>query len=558
MSKQKKRKAPAAARSKKKAVGKDSTGFKLPAFGQNAALLILALTLLFVLFVRVNLLDIPIERDEGGFAYIGKMAMEGQLLYTELHDIKLPGLYYTYGIFMKIFGYSPTGVHTMLLIFNLGTIALLFFFIRSFFDGLTAAIAAATFGIMSLSPNVLGFAAHATQLLLLPGFAGLWLLIRALKSEKIAWFFLAGLLFGYAFTIKQQALYFMLLGGIYLLYDRMASRPINWKKIIPEMGALVLGSVLPYVLVVLYMMTQGRFADLWFWTFEYPKAEGMGKTMDESWFLLNLMSGIVLKGQAGLWILAGLGLVSTFFTDWNRMQKFLAIALPFFMFGGVATGFHFYPHYFVMVLPAIALLNGLFIRNTGKLLEKKNLGLLAVLPVLLFVFAWSQIIQNRTDYFFNPNHDQIIQRAYSGNPFLEARVVGEHLKSISNPEDKVAVFGSEPELLMYADRQSVGGHLFIYPLSDGRYYSEGLQAQMMEAIQTEKPRFAVYANYRTSWLPKDPDAKFYKKMDAELKANYQVIGVADSSEPETIYRFGDQLKEFKPGNERLLWLFQRR
>ena len=49
----------------------------------------------FLLFVRVNLLDIPLERDEGGFAYVGEMALRGKLLYTELHDIKLPGLYYT-------------------------------------------------------------------------------------------------------------------------------------------------------------------------------------------------------------------------------------------------------------------------------------------------------------------------------------------------------------------------------------------------------------------------------------------------------------------------------
>ncbi|MEM8908702.1 MAG: hypothetical protein AAGD05_12710, partial [Bacteroidota bacterium] len=366
------------------------------------------------------------------------------------------------------------------------------------------------------------------------------------------------LLFGYAFTIKQQAVYFMLLGGLYLLFDRWEQKPRNWKRVGAEVSVLVAGSVLPYVLIVGYMATQGRFADLWFWTFEYPKAEGVDKTLAQSLELLQMMSRMVFRGQSWLWILAGLGLLTTVLAQWNRRQKFLAVALPVFMFGGVATGFHFYPHYFVLLLPAVALLNGLLIRNVGNWLTQRNLGLLQGLPVLLFVFAWGQIIQQRPEYFFNPNPDQLIQQIYFGNPFVEAKVIGEHLRSISNPEDKVAVFGSEPELLIYADREAVGGHLFIYPLTDGRYYSEKLQQQMIQAIQTEQPRFAVYANYRNSWLPRDPDAKFYKLMDAELKANYQVIGVADSSEPETLYRFGDQLRNFKPGNERLLWLFERK
>jgi len=557
MSKQKKKKTTTTTKSVSKKKKKKS-GFKWPVFSQTAAYIVLGLTLLFVLFVRINLLDIPIERDEGGFAYIGKMMFEGKLLYTDLHDIKLPGLYITYGLIVKLFGFTPTGVHLGLLLFNVATILLLFFFIREIFDHLTAAITAATFAILSLSPNVLGFAGHATQLLLLPGFAGMWLLIKGLKQEKKMWLFLAGLLFGYAFTIKQQSLYFMLLGGIYLLFDRYGEKPMNWKKVIPEMSLLIAGSVLPYLLVVIYMAIQGRFSDLWFWTFEYPKAEGAGKTMDQSLFFLKFMSGIVLKGQTWLWILAGLGMITTFFSDLNRTQKFLAISLPFFMFGGVATGFHFYPHYFVMMLPAVALLTGLLIRNVNQLLAKKNLSILAVVPVLLFFFSWTEIIQNRPNYFFNPDNEQIIKRSYSGNPFLEAKVIGEYIQSISQPEDKIVVFGSEPEFLMYANREAVGGHLFIYPLTDGRYYSEKLQDEMMARIQKEKPKYAVFASYGPSWLAKN--SQFHEKMMTELRTNYlpTPVALADSSEPEPVYRLGDEVLNFKPGNEKILWVYQRR
>ena len=120
------------------------------------------------------------------------------------------------------------------------------------------------------------------------------------------------------------------------------------------------------------------------------------------------------------------------------------------------------------------------------------------------------------------------------------------------------VFGSEPEFLMYANREAVGGHLFIYPLTDGRYYSERLQDEMISRIQKEKPKYAVFASYGPSWLAKD--SKFHEKMMNELRTNYlpTPVALADSSEPEPVYRLGNEVLNFTPGNEKILWVYQRR
>ena len=166
----------------------------IPQLNDKMAFIIFGLVLLLLLLVRLNLLDIPLERDEGGFAYIGEMALRGKLLYTELHDIKLPGLYYTYGTITKLFGYSPRGIHAGLLLFNFCMTGFLFFFIKKLYDNLTAVVAVATFALMSVSPNVLGFATHATQLLILPGFLGIGLLIKGLDNDKKLWIFFGGVL----------------------------------------------------------------------------------------------------------------------------------------------------------------------------------------------------------------------------------------------------------------------------------------------------------------------------------------------------------------------------
>ena len=68
----------------------------------------MALTVLFVLFVRVRLRDMPIERDEGEYAYAGQLILQGVPPYKEAYNMKLPGTYAAYAAIMAVFGTSTT------------------------------------------------------------------------------------------------------------------------------------------------------------------------------------------------------------------------------------------------------------------------------------------------------------------------------------------------------------------------------------------------------------------------------------------------------------------
>lgn len=45
----------------------------------------------FVVYVRVRLLNLPLERDEGEYAYAGQLILEGVPPYKEAWNMKLPG-----------------------------------------------------------------------------------------------------------------------------------------------------------------------------------------------------------------------------------------------------------------------------------------------------------------------------------------------------------------------------------------------------------------------------------------------------------------------------------
>lgn len=484
--------------------------------------------ILFVLMVRFKLLSVPFERDEGGFAYIAYQMLEGKSLYLDLYEIKPPLLYIIYAFFISLFGHSIEGVHFGLLLFDVAYIITLFAFAKYFFDKTIAVVAAFAFAILSLSPNLLGFAAHATHFAILPGLIGLFLLIKAIDNKQRRLFLFAGLACGLAFLVKQQAIHFMLFAGFYVIFEFVRQKPVDWKEWFISEALLVIGSVTPYLLVVLYMLVRGRFDDFWFYTVTWPTEFATSSQTGANYEIFKLQINRVIPNQEWLWYLGLGGVVSMFLVPIENRWRVFTLLFTLFMSFAVATGFHFYAHYFVVFIPALALLNGLFVRNIGVFINnilKVKWGI--IVPLLFFVFAWTQIIRVDSTYFFQSDEDKILRNAYGTNPFPESKIIGDYLESISNPEDQVVIACSEPQIGFYAKRQSVSGQAFCYPLADNGAYMTKLQDEFINDIETQKPRFSVYTWMNTSWLNRDPTGRIFKFIEEYHQKYYNLIGVAE-------------------------------
>ena len=88
--------------------------------------LFLVLIILFVVFVRIRLLEIPLERDEGEYAYMGQLILQGIPPYGEAYNMKFPGTYLMYAVIMAIFGQTIEGIHIGLIIVNCAAIVLMY------------------------------------------------------------------------------------------------------------------------------------------------------------------------------------------------------------------------------------------------------------------------------------------------------------------------------------------------------------------------------------------------------------------------------------------------
>src|SRR5262245_11902256 len=130
-----------------------------------------------VLAIRIRLLEIPLERDEGEYAYAGQLILQGIPPYKLAYNMKFPGTYAAYAALMSIFGQTVSGIHLGLLLVNAATVALVFFLGRRLINETAGFVAAASYALLSVSPTVLGFAAHATHFVMLPVLGGMLLLM---------------------------------------------------------------------------------------------------------------------------------------------------------------------------------------------------------------------------------------------------------------------------------------------------------------------------------------------------------------------------------------------
>ena len=182
-----------------------------------------AIVFTLVIAIRIRLLGIPLERDEGEYAYAGQLILQGIPPYKLVYNMKFPGTYAAYALIMSIFGQTIIGIHLGLLLINTATIVLIFFLGRRLVNSTAGLAAAISYAVLSVSPSVLGFAGHATHFVLLPVLAGTLLLLTTTDRQVSGRLFASGLLFGCGLLMKQPAVFFALFGGIYVCLQRFSS-----------------------------------------------------------------------------------------------------------------------------------------------------------------------------------------------------------------------------------------------------------------------------------------------------------------------------------------------
>ncbi len=461
---------------------------------------LLLLALLFVVFVRVRLLATPLERDEGEFAYAGQLMLQGIPPYQLFYNMKFPGIYAAYAVFLFLFGQSDSGIHFGLLLVNVAGILLLYRLARRFLDVPGAVAAAASYAFLSTSPVVQGMEAHATHFVVAAALAGLLLLLRGEDSGKPVLFFCSGLLFGIACLMKQPGAMFGLF-GFCLLVARGAQERKQWRIHCRRIALFSTGLAVPLALTAAILWQAGVFERFWFWTIVYARVHATAFGWSTGRLQLAFFFHSFPFTADGLfWITAVLGLASFALVKSEWRRKFWLAGFLIFSVVAVSLSNFFFAHYFVMLLPALCLFAGQAVSAAMQWARvRKPDKAWAALPAGLFIFMWTLAVFHHRAMFFVLNPGQVCKKVYPGNPFVECRQIGRHLREHLAPDARIAVLGSEPELLFYARRHSATGYIYMYDFFAPQPYAGEMQREMIAQIEDARPEYLVFVKLPPSW-----------------------------------------------------------
>ncbi len=587
---------------------------------RHRAWLLVGLTILFVVVVRVRLREVPLERDEGEYAYAGQLMLQGVPPYREMYVMKLPGTYAAYALIMAVFGQTATSIHLGLAVVNVASVVLMFLLGRRLLGEAAGVTAAVAFALLSLSPSVLGLAAHATHFVVLAALGGILLLLRACdeaqgpKSKAQSqgtgdgWqvasgrgqetgdrtpitdhrllntdyltpgVFFSGLLFGLAFLMKQHGLFFGVFGAVYLLRVRVGewltaagvktrqprirnprertgfgfaspASHAGWVRLIRDLVLFAVGWLLPYGVTCLVLWGAGAFRQFLFWTISYASQYASAIPMVKGSDVLRASLNAVVGPNLLFWVLPWVGALVMWWEarlgagnpkseirnpnyeageredDRGTRQSYIAnrkseipharFFLTLLLFCSVASasvGLYFRAHYFILVLPVLALLTGVAVsRGLYLLRHDRTIELFLAVPILgLFGIAICSALIGHGAVWLTLPVDQSMRSIFGSTLFAETARVADYLKAHTAKDDRIVVLGSEPEIYFHSHRRAATGHIYTYPLMEEHRFALKMQEEMIAEIERTHPAYVVYVDDQYSWLlrPNSPPRLF--------------------------------------------------
>ena len=239
-----------------------------------------------------------------------------------------------------------------------------------------------------------------------------------------------------------------------------------------------------------------------------------------------------------LWILAGIGLLAIWSERDYRPSALFIVCFLVFSFLAVCPGFLFRSHYFIVMLPAVALLAGAAVSWIEKLVARRTSApRLAQAMALLTIFvalagtAWQQ-----RAILFELGPLEVCKTIYSSNPFVESAEIARYIAGHTEPGERIAVIGSEPQMYFYSGRHSATGYIYMYPLMEEHPFALNMQKEMINEIESARPIYLIVVATPLSWLRRDKSHDLILRwMNVYASQSFDLVGVVEFRPDGTSY-----------------------
>lgn len=529
---------------------------------EKIGLLFLIGIMFLVVLIRSKFLLIPFERDEGAYAYYGKLILEGKTPYVDFYEQKFPGVFYFYSFIVFVFGHSVKQLHMGFMFLNLASILFIYLAVKRMFSPSAGVISALTFAITSLIPNISGFTIQSEHGVAFFTCLGIFLYTKAYSTKKWYYYFAMGLAMGCAFMIKTTGIFIAFWGGVALIIDYIFNKERKFKELLVHVFQYIAGFILVIGVLFLLIYSKGSFNEMLFWTVELPKYYVNRIPLEEGLKYFGYTKDAIFQNYKLICVHALLAIVLCLIKSVSYRVKVFSITLAACSFFTIVPGYYFYGHYWLQMLPGLAFLAGLTFYCVMMIFEKTfklNYPKLKYLYVGLFVVFSLIHINKMKAYYFKPNYERILRTVYGGNPFPETMEIANYLNTQLAPNDKIAVLGSEPELFIYTDKMSATRHIFFSTVVASLPQHKKWQREYSAEIEKEKPKYFVAYNVPISILRQaDTDEYVFNWANKYITENYHLIGLVDMIEGQhATYLWREQIGNYRPVSQNVIFIYER-
>src|SRR5437762_6136494 len=389
----------------------------------------------------------PID-SEAMYSVVANEIVDGGRPYADAVERKPPLLFWTdVAIFKVACKFNLKALHIVALVCTLCSMAGLYVIGRDLFDRNTGLIAAFFYGVFQPWWTWKNLTFDAEMLMNLP-IIWAWVIALGRSSSRLRPELLAaGALLGAAFLLKQPAAIAAVPLGIYLLLPSYRiSRSLTRTNSIIQATILTTGFFAALGLVTIVLWKQGILHDAFYWTIadhDVPHVfwqKGILITLAFIGACLPLVIGAIMgcRDQSKIWV-------------GRTAERTALLGLLGASTIGAAAGARFYPHYYVQLIPPLALLAApYYARLWSRTIQPPHWLLRPTVT-----YAWLAL----TVITFSITH-------WAGlAPRRLPSEVGRYLFTHSNPEDRIFVWGQKVNIYLEAHRRPASRYITTFPLT---------------------------------------------------------------------------------------------
>lgn len=423
---------------------------------QLAGLLFLAF---LILVMRLPTFGEAFERDIMTYMVIADGLLHSQHLYVDLMEFRPPAVFWTYALFIKLFGETPLAIFMMGLTCSWLTLWGCYIAGRNISGSGGGLFAAAIWTVIN-SDLLLQANQPNTEAFINAALVWAFALLAGAKPnyKQTKRFIVIGLLYGLASLFKQISLPITVM--VFASYILLAPRQAKYQEGSPnsvwtmQLNTLqqafwaALMVVSSWVLVIGYFQLLGDFP-----AFKEALVDtGRGYAGDiwgNIWGFLSNPLIFVPKGGSSFFVpLVWLVVVLAIIYFWRDQKWQLGLWLAYFAGSLVAIALpgKFFPHYFQLSLPPLAIGTGCLLSQSLETKRKLVVGLLIVAIFPLGVLRLYQLtipVEEVSFYKYGQGH---------GPEAVESKRIGLWIAQHLDPKVSVYQWGAEPGIYFWAKR----------------------------------------------------------------------------------------------------------